>query len=307
MVRSRGAGSRVATASNAVETSLSEESSLSRSKDESIITLEGVTFNYPDGPAVLRGIDLTLRRGEFVALMGPNGAGKTTLAKHLNGLLKPTAGRVLVDGRDTRQCTVAELATRVGYVFQNPDHQIFSRTVEEELAFGPQNLHWSKERTNAAVTAMLADLGLSEARAAEPFFMGLAERKLIAIGSVLIMGPEVLVLDEPATGADYGVALQIMRYIARLHERGLTVLIITHDVSLAANYAERLLMMREGQIVLGGPPRRILLQRDELRRCYVTPPQIVELARRLGGIGLRPDTIRVPELVATLQQAMGKE
>jgi len=268
-----------------------------------LVQTEELSFGYPGGQDVLRGITLTVRRGEFVALMGPNGAGKTTLAKHFNGLLKPTQGRILVNGTDTRERTVAQLATHVGYVFQNPDHQIFSQTVAEELGFGPKNLRWPPARIQEAVDQMLTDLELSGQGKAEPFFMGLAERKLIAIGSVLIMGPQLLVLDEPATGADYGVALRIMRYISNLHRRGLTVVIITHDVSLAANYADRLLVMRDGHVVLDGSPRELFRNLAELRRAYVTPPQVTELVLGLDGLGLSPDIIRVDELVQALKGA----
>lgn len=268
---------------------------------EALIEIEDMHFSYPGGPEVIKGVSLTVRRGEFVALMGPNGAGKTSLAKHFNGLLKPTAGRVLVNGLDTRERTVARLATRVGYVFQNPDHQIFSQTVAEELAFGPSNLNWPPKKIDEAVERMLADLGLAGQDKAEPFFMGLAERKLIAIGSVLIMGPELLVLDEPATGADYGVALRIMHYISDLHRRGLTVVIITHDVSLAANYADRLIVMREGRVALDGPPRVLFRDSAALRACYVTPPQVVELVNSLSDDGLSPGIIRVNELVQVLR------
>jgi energy-coupling factor transport system ATP-binding protein len=266
-----------------------------------LIQVENLAFRYPGGQEALAGVTLDIRQGEFVALMGPNGAGKTTLAKHFNGLLKPSGGRVLVHGADTRERTVAQLAPRVGYVFQNPDHQIFSQTVAEELAFGPKNLGWPAEKIEAAVEKTLADLGLAEQREAEPFFMGLAERKLIAIGSVLIMGPEVLVLDEPATGADYGVALRIMRYIRDLHQGGLTVVIITHDVSLAANYADRLLVMRAGRLALDGRPHDLLGNPDPsaLRACYVTPPQVSDLARALWGEAA-PPIIRVEAMVAAL-------
>ncbi len=270
--------------------------------NEPIIQVENLRFQYPGGPEALKGVTLTVRRGEFVALMGPNGAGKTTLAKHFNGLLKPTAGRVLVESVDTRERTVAQLANRVGYVFQNPDHQIFSQTVAEELAFGPKNLSWTPDRIDEAVKRTLDDLGMADQAGAEPFFMGLAERKLIAIGSVLIMGPDVLVLDEPATGADYGVALRIMRYISDLHRRGLTVVIITHDVSLAANYADRLVVMRDGRSALDGTPRELFREPEALRACYVNPPQVAELARRLfsDGSGRPADIARVDELVEAL-------
>jgi energy-coupling factor transport system ATP-binding protein len=269
---------------------------------EPLLEVEDLHFAYPGGPEVIGGVDLTIHRGEFVALMGPNGTGKTTLAKHFNGLLKPTAGRVRVYGTDTRERTVAQLASRVGYVFQNPDHQIFSQTAAEELAFGLKNLARPAAEIEAAVARTLEDLGLGGQGAAEPFFMGLAERKLLAIGSVLIMGPDLLVLDEPATGADFGVAQRIMRYISDLHSRGLTVVIITHDVSLAANYADRLLVMRGGRLALDGPPRTLFRDPQSLRACTIAPPQVSELAQRLDDGGAATDIMRVDELVEALLQ-----
>jgi len=265
-----------------------------------LIELQGVSFQYPNGTAVLNQVSLTIHSGDFVALMGQNGAGKTTLAKHLNGLLKPNSGRVIVEGLDTRKESVARLATRVGYVFQNPDHQIFSKTVEEELSFGPKNLGWPQERIHEAVARALKDIEMENRRQAEPYFMGLAERKLIAIASVLIMEPHVLVLDEPATGADYNVALRIMRYISDLHRRGLTVVIITHDVSLAANYASRIIAMREGTIRIDGTPEEVFQQKELLRECKIALPEVVELSQALGREGAQ-QVIRVQDMVSVLE------
>jgi energy-coupling factor transport system ATP-binding protein len=267
-----------------------------------LIEMKDVSFCYPNGRPVLKQVNLTVNAGDFVALMGQNGAGKTTLAKHLNGLLKPNSGQVLVEGLDTKNESIAHLATRVGYVFQNPDHQIFSKTVEEELSFGPNNLGWPAERIAEAVTKALKDIGMEDRRKAEPYFMGLAERKLIAIASILIMEPHVLVLDEPATGADYNVALRIMRYISELHERGLTVIIITHDVSLAANYASRVIALREGIIQLDGTPEQVFLRSAELHGCKITPPEIAELSTSLGQSGSQY-IIRVQDMVSVLQGA----
>ena len=266
---------------------------------EPALRVEGLHFTYPGGAGVLDGISLVIEAGAFIALMGPNGAGKTTLAKHFNGLLRPTAGAVYVHGVDTRTRTVAQLAPIVGYVFQNPDHQVFSETVARELAFGPQNLGWPASRIDEAVARTLADLGLTEQADAQPFFLGLAERKLLALGSTLIMGPDILVLDEPATGADHLVSLRIMRYISELHRRGLTVVIITHDVALAAQYTDRLIVVRDGRIVLDGPPAEVFRHEDELRASFVRPPPTVELARALEG-RVSQEITCVDELVAAL-------
>lgn len=268
---------------------------------EPLIEISGLEFSYPGGPQIIKGVDLTIRRGEFVAVMGQNGAGKTTLVKHFNGLLKPDKGSVLIGGMDSAEKTVAQLSAQVGYVFQNPDHQIFSKSVSEELAFGPKNLGWTHDKIEQAVANSLADINMSGQGEAEPFFMGLAERKLIAIASVLIMEPEILVLDEPATGADYSIALRIMRYISKLHENGLTVIVVTHDVSLVANYADRLIVMQEGKISLDGPPEEVFSQREALHLCRVSPPQVAELSQKLMGHEKGTSIIRVPDLVDALK------
>lgn len=272
-----------------------------RPAEKPLIELKNVSFGYPHGRIVLQGIDLTINDGDFLAIMGQNGAGKTTLAKHLNGLLKPTAGQVLVEGLDTKKESVAHLATRVGYVFQNPDHQIFSKTVGEELSFGPKNLGWPADRIEQAVQRALQDIDMADRREAEPYFMGLAERKLIAIASVLIMEPHVLVLDEPATGADYNVALRIMRYISDLHKRGLTVIIITHDVSLAANYASRVIAMRDGTIKVAGSPEEIFQQKELLNECNISLPGVAELSNTLASHGLKQQIIRVQDMVSLFE------
>ncbi len=267
---------------------------------ETLISVEGASFSYPNGTPVIRNVSLAIRHGEFIALMGPNGAGKTTLAKHLNGLLVPTAGKVLVGTSDTRTTGVAQLAGKVGYVFQNPDHQLFSRTVAEEFAFGPRNLGWSKNRIHTAVEQALEHLGGRQRGGEDPYFMGLAERKLVAIASVLIMEPDVLVLDEPATGADHEASMRIMNYLSTLHRQGLTVVIVTHDVSLAANYTDRVVLVREGSVALDGRPDEVFRKGAELQSCLVTPPQVATL-----GQALNPSvfTCRVAELVEQLAGA----
>jgi energy-coupling factor transport system ATP-binding protein len=272
----------------------------SKSNAEILIDVQNASFSYPHGNPVIRDVNLAIRRGEFVALMGPNGTGKTTLAKHFNGLLVPTAGHVLVDGNDTRNTSVSELARKVGYVFQNPDHQLFSRTIKDEFAFGPGNLGWSKERIENAVAQELEHLGGPQKGSEDPFFMGLAERKLVAIASVLIMEPDLLVLDEPATGADHEASLRIMDYLSALHRQGLTIVIVTHDVSLVANYTDRVIVVREGSVVLDGRPDEVFRQATELESCQVTPPQVAALAQAIDPSMF---TCRVGEMLERLVSA----
>lgn len=299
-LRRRLAGRRAASPAPAAAPAALPEENRAAPAAPPPIRVRDIRFAYPNGSEVLRGVSLEIARGSFVALMGPNGAGKTTLAKHFNGLLRPSSGVVEIDGIDAARTTVARLAARIGYVFQNPDHQVFSETVAEELAFGPGNLGWDTARIDEAVERTLEDLGMSAQRDARPFFLGLAERKLLALGSILIMGPEVLVLDEPATGADHMVALRIMRYISELHARGLTVVIITHDVSLAARYADRLVVVRDGQVVLDGPPPQVFAAREELDRSFVRPPQTVMIGRALDGL-VDPSVTHVDAFMAALE------
>lgn len=251
------------------------------SQGDPLLEIENLSFRYPNGNTVLDGINLSIRRGEFVTLMGPNGSGKTTLAKHMNGLLSPTSGRVLCCGVDTRTSRLSRLARTVGYVFQNPDHQLFCRTVSEELAFGPRNLGFSRSEIEKAVGRGLQHIGGQSRAKEDPFFLGLAERKLVAIASVLTMGPDVLVLDEPATGADHAAAVRIMEYLSELNRQGLTVIIVTHDVELAANYARRIIVLKSGKIRLDGAPNTVFQRISELRDCSVTPPEVAALAQRL--------------------------
>ena len=276
------------------------QSTPGKNEAEILIDVENASFSYPNGRPVIRDVSLTIRRGEFVALMGPNGAGKTTLAKHFNGLLVPTAGRVLVEGNDTRNTSVAELARKVGYVFQNPDHQLFSRNIKDELAFGPGNLGWTKERIQSAVAQELENLGGQDKGGDDPFFMGLAERKLVAIASVLIMKPDMLVLDEPATGADHEASLRIMDYLAALHRQGLTIVIVTHDVSLVANYTDRVVVAMAGSILLDGRPDEVFRKTAKLKSCQVTPPQVATLAQAMDPSMF---TCRVGEMVKRLARA----
>ena len=268
-------------------TSMREPSSPVTSQGDAIVRFEGVRFGYAGGAEILQGIDLVIESGAFVAVMGANGAGKTTIAKHLNGLLRPVSGRVLVDGKDTRQHTVAQMAASVGYVFQNPDHQIVCRHLGEELALGPVNCGWSPQRIEAA-TARVMQLFAFTDRDADPFFMGLAERNLVALATSLMMEPRILVLDEPATGADHGVITRLMTRVAELNRQGLTVIMVTHDAALVAEYAQRLVVVKDGRIALDGRPADVFRTGEAMYGCRIAPPPTLELCVRLANLGMPP-------------------
>lgn len=264
------------------------------------IVVDNVSFVYPDGKKALDGVSLQVFQGEILAIFGHNGSGKTTLAKHFNGLLRPTKGGVLVEGTDTKSVSVSQLATKVGYVFQNPDHQIFAKTVAEELSFGPRNLGWPEDRVREAVDAILVELNLQSYREKDPFFLGLAERKLLAIASILIMKPQILVLDEPATGADYTINTRIIEYVRELNRKGMTIVVITHDVAAAAGYAHRLLVMKSGQVILEGEPGLVFQQEELLRQCYVDAPAVTKLGQELSKRGWQSEMYTVEQAYATL-------
>jgi energy-coupling factor transport system ATP-binding protein len=249
------------------------------------LALEGVTYRYPAGGALaLDAVELRIEAGERVALVGQNGSGKTTLVRHLNGLLRPTAGRVLHDGRDVRGKTVAELARSVGLVFQDPDRQIFAGSVRAEVEFGPRNLGLRGPELRGAVEEALAGVGLADRAQANPYDLGTSRRKLLAIASVQAMRTPVLVLDEPTTGQDLrGVAI-VRRVVEEAHAAGRTVIAISHDMEFVAGAFERVVVLRAGRVVLDGPPSSVFAEPswEALRSTYLEPPLPAVVGARLG-------------------------
>lgn len=245
---------------------------------------EGLVHVYRDGGVrALDGIDLRIRPGERVALVGQNGSGKTTLVRHLNGLLRPTSGRVLIGGVDATTMTVAQLAARVGLVFQDPDRQIFAGSVRAEVEFGPRNLGVRGDALRAVVADALAATGLAGAEATNPYDLGQSRRKLLALASVLAMRTPVLVLDEPTTGQDAAGVERIRTIVEAVAAQGRTVLAITHDMQLAAEAFGRVVVMRAGRILLDGSPEETFAAGawDALRSTYLDPPVAARIGERL--------------------------
>src|SRR4030065_1544601 len=201
-----------------------------------MIVVEGVHFTYPGGVEALRGVSLTVKDGEFVAIMGQNGAGKTTLVKHFNGLLKPSLGIVRIDGVETTKTTIATLSRTVGFVFQNPDHQLFSETVEEEIAFALKNFGFEKETIQKQVEWALNLLSLTQYQKTSPFMLSGGERKRVALASVLAWDPQILILDEPTIGQDHEQQEKLRQFIVQLQTQGKTIVIVTHDVEFVAGW-----------------------------------------------------------------------
>lgn len=261
------------------DTSSSEGASPS---GEPVIVVRGLGHTYPDGTRALSRVDLELRRGEFVAILGANGSGKTTLAKHLNRLLEPTEGEVEVAGRPTRAWPRRDLARQVGYVFQNPDHQIFADTIAEEVAFGPRNFGLPAQEVSARVREALEAVGLSGRAEEDPFSLTKGERQRVAVASMLAARPEVMVFDEPTTGLDYRESRGMMELIAALHAQGRTVVIITHTMWLVAEYAQRAVLMREGRVITDAPVRALLGRPQALASASLVAPAISQLGAALG-------------------------
>jgi len=260
-----------------------------------VIEVENLRFRYPNGVEALKGVSLVIKNGEFVAIMGQNGAGKTTLVKHFNGLLKPSEGTVLVDGVETTKTSVAALARNAGFVFQNPDHQLFSETVEEEIAFALKNFGFDEETIEERITWALNLLGLVQYRKTSPFLLSGGERKRVALASVLAWNPETLILDEPTIGQDYQQKEKLRQFIVQMQAQGKTVVIVTHDVEFVAECNPRVVLMKEGAVVADGEGREILTTPEVLAQSSIVLPQIAQIFMKLAPLGFPKNVIDVYE------------
>lgn len=253
-----------------------------------LIQVQGVEFSYGAQQRALKKVDLSLPAGEFVALAGANGSGKTTLAKHLNGLLRPDAGRVLIAGEDIRDWSIGKLARRVGYVFQNPDHQIFLATVEQEIAYGPRNLGLAGAELAERVEESLERFDLGSLRDRHPTLLGRGLRRKVALAAVYAMHSQVLVLDEPTGGLDQRATDELLALLTDLVAGGHTIVLITHDMRLVGDYVPRLVVMRQGQIIADGPTEAVMCDQELLRSAGIRPPQVARLAAGLASFGMPP-------------------
>jgi energy-coupling factor transport system ATP-binding protein len=268
-----------------------------------MIEVEGVRFTYPGGVEALRNVSLAVKDGEFVAIMGQNGAGKTTLVKHFNGLLKPSKGTVRVDGVETTKTSIAALSRNVGFVFQNPDHQLFSETVEEEIAFALKNFGFDEETVQKQITWALNLLSLTQYRKTSPFMLSGGERKRVALASVLAWDPKILILDEPTIGQDYQQKEKLRQFIVQLQSQGKTVVIVTHDVEFVAECNPRVVLMKEGEIVADGGGKEILTNLEALAQSSIVLPQVAQIFAQLSPLGLSKNIIDVYEAKEVLLRA----
>lgn len=254
-----------------------------------MIEFKDVHASYDAALPILKGVSFAVERGEFVAFVGTNGAGKSTTMRLVNGLLKPDSGQVLVDGVPTTELKTSELARTVGFLFQNPDRQICCNTVREELLFGFKALGMEGPEADARVDALIEDFGFDPNE--DPFLMNRGARQLLALASIVVLAPPVVVLDEPTTGLDYRECVKVMDIVGRMHEGGATVIMVCHDMEVVADYAERCIVMSEGAVVDDGPTFEVLRNRATLERASLVPPQIVDVSLEL--------TRLVPRLAGT--------
>jgi energy-coupling factor transport system ATP-binding protein len=247
-----------------------------------LIVFEGVSHSYIPGIFAIHDINLSIGDGELLAILGENGAGKTTLVKHINGLLKPNQGRVLVEGEETKGRTVASLAKKVGLVFQNPDHQLFAESVEKELSFALVNFGFPAGEVSRRVDWGLREFELSAYKGRPPFLLSGGERKRLALASVLCYDPQILILDEPTTGQDSRQKSRLASLFKKLNGEGKTVIIVTHDMEFVADYIPQVVLLSGGRLLAQGPAEEILTQRELLERASLLPPQLVDLCWSLS-------------------------
>ncbi len=260
-----------------------------------VIEARDIHYSYPNKVEALKGVSLIIKDGEFIAIMGQNGAGKSTFVKHFNGLLKPTTGTVRVDGVETTKTSVAALARNVGFVFQNPDHQLFSETVEDEIAFALKNFGFEAEVIEKRITWALNLLSLTQYRKTSPFLLSGGERKRVALASVLAWDPKTLILDEPTIGQDHAQKERLRQFILQMQTQQKTVVIVTHDVEFVAECNPRVILMKEGKLVADGIGKDILTNPALLELSSIVLPQIAQVFTKLSELGFPKNIIDIYE------------
>jgi energy-coupling factor transport system ATP-binding protein len=274
-----------------------------RTYGDIVIEVRDVSFEYKTQPPVkaLDNVSFTIREGEFVGIIGKNGSGKTTLMKCLVGLLKPDSGKILFEGEDISNFTAKERAKRIGLVLQNPDTQLFSLSVSQEIEFGLRNIGLSREEIVRRRDEVLKLVGLEQYENLHPFQLSFGDRKKLAVASIVAMNPKVLIMDEPTTGQDHRGRYEICDLAKMLNKRGITILMVTHDMDLVAKYTERVLVMNEGRVIFDGPTREAFKRIDILRQAGLMPPRITLLARSASNWGIRQDILSVEEFLCSLE------
>jgi energy-coupling factor transport system ATP-binding protein len=265
-----------------------------------IAEVENLCHVYPGGVEALKNINLTIDKGQRIAIIGQNGSGKTTLSKHFNGLLRPTSGRVIVNGIDTATKSTGELARFVGYVYQNPNYQLFSTTVREEIEFGLKNIGLSESERKKRLIETLDIFDLRKVVNMQPLSFSSGVRKIVALASVYAMHPSVLFLDEPTTGQDHPGKEKIGELLLKMSKEGQTIIVVTHDMNFVAKFTERVIVMARGEIIKDGSPLEIFSDRSVMEKAHIEPPQIFKLASRLNSFTMTQNIINSKEMAQSL-------
>ena len=263
-----------------------------------IVECKNLGFSYERNRFALKNVNLEIRLGEYIGLVGPNGSGKTTLAKLIAGLLKPSVGAVYINDRKVEEYDKLALSSLVGYVFQNPDHQLFNQTVWDEVAFGLKLRGLPEDEIEARVERVLDLVGLKELAEEHPFFLSKGEKRRLALASILALEPKVLIVDEPTTGQDRGFSYRILSLLNDLRNKGITVIVITHSIPQLVKYADRLIVLKNGVVLADGNPREILADSSLVEEAKLIVPQVSVLMRKLG---VSPIPLTIEEALSILE------
>lgn len=275
--------------------------------EEAVIRTEKLVHTYPTGVTALREIDLSIYRNDKVSIVGQNGSGKTTIVRHFNGLLRPTSGKVYLNGQDTAGQGVSQMSRQVGYVFQNPNHQIFCTSVRDELEAAPVNFKFSPEEVKRSVDEVIELMDLKDILDIHPMTLDYTTKKIVTIASVLTFKPDVLIMDEPTGGLDEAGRIMLTKIINMMHENGHTVVMISHDMDYVAENSDRVVVMCQGQVIDDGKPEEIFTNAEVLKKAQIEPPQITQLDLYLKGRAAEGAILSVEEFVTYYQNKGGKE
>ena len=270
-----------------------------------IIECSNLSHVYPTGLPAIKGINLKVNSGEIVAILGQNGSGKTTLVKHFNGLLKPTSGTVSINGIDTAKQTVFNLSSHAGYVFQNPNHQLFSTSVLAELQFGPKNQGLTDDEIEVRVKETADFFQLHSIINEHPLRLSFPLRKIVAMASIYAMQPSIFILDEPTTGQDHGGAEKVRKFLRKLKDDEKTVILVTHDMPLVAEIADRVIAMWSSEVIRTANPREFFFDLKTMEKTKLQQPQATALSHRLQKKVLNDGiTLTVQETINALEKVL---
>ena len=258
------------------------------SKKQPIITISNADYSYPNGSIALKNINLNIFKGELVGIMGKNGAGKTTLIRTLNGLIRPIKGNIYIDGVNLSSKSIALLSKKVGIIFQNPNHQLFANTIEEEIKFSLGNLDLTKEEIKVRLNEVLKKFKLEKYRERSPLNLSGGESKKLAIASIICRNPDILVFDEPTLGQDAKEIQFFIELITEERKKGKTIIIVTHNIEFALDYLPRSILMTDGKIIADGPTEKVLKNEALIEVTSLISPQIFQFKKALEEIDLRP-------------------